>query len=355
MRHALIVGLAGLGLSMEEAAFLRRVRPCGIILFARNAGQPEQVRGLIDAVREEIGSAEFLVLIDQEGGRVQRLKPPHWRLLPAAGMLGEFYHGNPSTALTATYAIARLTAQDLSSLGINTNCVPCVDIPVGGAHDIIGSRAYGSEVEQVVALARAVADGHLGGGVLPVLKHIPGHGRATADSHLELPVVTSTKAQLSKTDFATFHALRDLPAAMTAHVVYTAIDSTNPASTSRPVLDKIVRGEIGYNGLLMSDDLSMEALRGTIGERGKAVLEAGCDVALHCNGNLEEMENVAAVTPVLGGAALERFARCISYISGHGDRVLPLNANINVENIITDGEYWLKQLSQYSAEKPQAY
>ncbi len=252
-------------------------------------------------------SDETLVLIDQEGGRVQRLRPPLGRALPPAAAYARRYETSDADgACVAAEAAARLVARDLLELGINTNCTPVLDLPVPGAHAIIGDRAFGTSVEQVVRLGRAVAKGFIAGGVLPVIKHIPGHGRATKDSHLDLPVVETPRPELSVTDFAPFKALAYIPAAMSAHVVFSDIDPDNPASTSAKVTSEIIRGEIGYDGLLMSDDLGMHALKGTVRERAEAVIWAGSDVALHCSGILAEMEEAANGVPDLTGAALRR-------------------------------------------------
>ncbi len=306
MRSALITGLAGATLLPDETRFLSEMRPIGIILFLRNCVSHHQIRALVADAKVAIGSDEVLVLIDQEGGRVQRLRPPLGRALPPAAAYAALYAQNPSKVCQAAFDAARLVAQDLIELGINTDCAPVLDVPVEGSHAIIGDRAYGTSPEQVAALGRAVAEGFLAGGVLPVIKHIPGHGRATKDSHLDLPVVTTSHADLSATDFAAFKALSDMPAAMTAHVVFTGIDPDAPASTSLKVTRDVMRGEIGFDGLLMSDDLSMHALTGTIRERAEAVIRAGSDVALHCNGDLTEMAQAAAGVPVLAGDALRR-------------------------------------------------
>src|SRR5262245_26294718 len=308
MLSAFIAGLAGPELEPREAAVLRAARPCGVILFARNVQDPAQVRRLSAAAREAVG-ADILVLIDQEGGRVRRLRPPHWHELPAAATYGLLYAGDAVAACRMARLAAQLTAAELRAAGIDTNCVPVLDLPVPGSHDVIGSRAYGTDPQQVAALGRAVAEGHMAGGVLPVIKHLPGHGRATADSHLELPVVAAPRAELEGTDFAPFRACRDLPAAMTAHVVFQAIDADRPASTSARVIGDVVRGAIGFDGLLMSDDLGMKALSGTVAERAEAVLAAGCDLPLLCSGDVGETEAVAAVVPQLGGAALARYQR----------------------------------------------
>jgi beta-N-acetylhexosaminidase len=308
MLSAFITGLAGAELSAREAAVLRAARPCGVILFARNAVDPGQLRRLADAATTAVGD-EILILIDQEGGRVQRLRPPHWRTLPPAAAYGKAYAENSARALRAAHAAARLTAADLRRVGINTNCAPLLDLPVPGSHGVIGDRAYGESAEQVVALGAAVAEGYMAGGVLPVMKHLPGHGRATADSHFDLPVVTATLQELDGTDFEPFRRLAYLPAAMTAHVVFTAIDADAPASISRRVTEQVIRGAIGFDGLLISDDLAMKALSGSVAERAAAMIAAGSDLVLACNGGLVETEAVAAVAPSLEGRARARFDR----------------------------------------------
>jgi beta-N-acetylhexosaminidase len=309
---ALITGLSGQVLTDAERSFLRASRPAGLILFARNCASHDQIRRLVADARAAVGADHTLVLIDQEGGRVQRLRPPLGRALPPAAAYGRLYATDPPGAIAAARVVAHLMASELRQLGIDTNCTPVLDLPVPGAHDIIGDRAFGVTVDQVVALARAVAEGHMAGGVVPVIKHIPGHGRATADSHLDLPVVMTPHAELAATDFAPFRALADMPAAMTAHVVYGAIDGTGPATTSAGMIGDIVRAEIGFDGLLMSDDLGMTALSGSMRERAERSIAAGCDVALHCSGVLDEMEAAAAGVPVLAGAAAERFARAVA-------------------------------------------
>jgi beta-N-acetylhexosaminidase len=307
MRTALITGLAGHTLLPAEAAFLREVRPAGIILFGRNLSSHEQIKALIADALSAIGADETLVLIDQEGGRVQRLRPPLGRALPPGAAYAALYAQDKPGAVRAAFDVARLMAHDLAALGINTNCTPVLDLPVEGAHDIIGDRAFGRTTEQVVAIARAVAEGHLAGGVLPVIKHIPGHGRATSDSHEALPVVSESREVLSRTDFAPFKALAAFPVAMTAHVVFRAIDPDAPASTSPIVTREVIRGEIGFDGLLMSDDLTMKALSGSMRGRARSVIAAGSDLVLHCTGNMAEMQEAAAGSPELAGAALRRF------------------------------------------------
>lgn len=312
MTLALITGLAGLALGENERAFLADAQPAGLILFRRNVDSAEQIIRLVADARNAIGRDDVLVLIDQEGGRVQRIKAPLARDLPAAAAFAGLFGDDPDLARRSAFAVARLAAAELSALGITMNCAPVLDLPVEGAHDIIGDRAYGRTPDQVIALAREVADGLMAGGVAPVIKHIPGHGRALADSHFDLPVVTAPHAELSKTDFVTFKALNTLPAAMTAHVVYADIDAERPASTSARVTADIIRGEIGFDGLLMSDDLSMKALSGAMQARAEAVIAAGSDVALHCNGDMAEMVEAAAGVPKLTGRAAQRFAAAVA-------------------------------------------
>ena len=308
MSRALIVGVAGTELTAPETRFLREVRPCGLILFSRNCAGGDQIRGLVAAARAAAGD-DLLVSIDQEGGRVQRLRPPLGRVLAPAAAYATRFVEDPDRARRAAFAVARLVADDLRALGIDTNCAPVLDVPVHGSHDIIGDRAYGASVASVAALGRAVAEGYSAGGVVPIIKHIPGHGRATADSHLALPRVAASRADLTQTDFAPFRLLADLPVAMTAHVVFEAIDPHLPASISPRAHAEVIRGEIGFDGLLMSDDISMHALSGPFDGRAAAVLAAGSDIVLHCNGDLAEMQAAAAATPVLAGEARRRLER----------------------------------------------
>ena len=243
-----------------------------------------------------MGRKNAPVFIDQEGGRVQRLGPPSnaWRRYPPARAYGEAYARDPLAALRSARNVGRLMAEDLIAAGITANCVPVLDVPQPGAHEIIGNRAYSDRIEHIMALARAHAAGFADGGVLPVIKHIPGHGRARADSHLELPVVEAKRAELEAVDFPPFAALADAPMAMTAHVVYTALDKTAPATLSQKVISGIIRKQIGFRGLLMTDDLSMKALSGSYAEKTTRALAAGCDIVLHCNGEMDQMEEVAA-------------------------------------------------------------
>jgi beta-N-acetylhexosaminidase len=304
--RAFITGLAGTAITPDECAFLREARPWGLILFKRNIETAVQVFALVTAFRETVGHAEAPVLIDQEGGRVQRLGPPLWPAYPPGAAYGRLYDRDPAKGLAAARLGARLIADDLMKLGITIDCLPLADVPVAGSDAVIGDRAYGDDPGKVAALAAAAAAGLEEGGVLPVLKHIPGHGRATADSHAALPVVNTPRADLEATDFAAFRPLADLPLGMTAHVVFTAIDPVSPATTSAKMIRNVIRDWIGFRGLLMSDDISMGALSGSLRERTRAALAAGCDVTLHCNGKLDEMREVAAESPLLAGDALRR-------------------------------------------------
>jgi len=311
LQRAFICGLSGLTLSLGEADFLTAARPAGVILFARNVQSPEQVSRLIEDAREA-AQGEVLVLVDQEGGRVQRLSAPYWPRYPAARAFGLLSGKDRERAANTARLCARAMAYDLHALGFNTTCAPVLDVPVPGADNVIGDRAYGGDIETVIALGGAVAEGLLAGGILPVMKHIPGHGRAKADSHLALPVVDTPLDELQASDFAPFRALNHLPMAMTAHVVFTGVDADAPVTVSAKAIGEVIRGFIGFDGLLMSDDLSMRALSGTLEERTRASLAAGCDVALHCNGKMEEVAAVALASPPLEGPALRRFEAALA-------------------------------------------
>jgi beta-N-acetylhexosaminidase len=302
---AFISGCSGYQLTNDELAFFRDAQPWGLILFKRNIESPDQVRTLTASFREAIGRRNAPVLTDQEGGRVQRMAQPHWRSYPSARRYGLQFEENPLTALRAARMIARLIAEELVEVGINVDCLPVLDVPVPGSSDVIGDRAYSEMPERVIVLARAAMTGLMSGGVLPVIKHMPGHGRAAVDSHNSLPVVGVSKKDLELADFATFAAFADAPLAMTAHVVYSAVDNERPATQSRKMI-RYIRKEIGFEGLLMTDDLSMKALAGDMTERVKRAIDAGCDLALHCNGNFLEMQDVAAAAGELKGKALRR-------------------------------------------------
>ena len=310
--RAFITGVSGLTPTHDEREFIRAERPWGFILFRRNIENPPQVSVLVSELRDLVGDADAPVLIDQEGGRVQRLGPPHWPVYPPGAVFGALYDIDSQLGLTAARLSSRLIAADLTDLGINVDCLPLADVPVQGADAVIGNRAYGTDPNKVARIARAVTDGLEQGGVLPVLKHIPGHGRATADSHFRLPTVDTPRSELERTDFAAFQPLSDLPMAMTAHVVFSALDPVHPATTSATIIEQVIRGAIGFQGLLMSDDVSMNALAGSIAERTRAIVAAGCDMVLHCNGNLAEMREVAAVTPGLTGRALQRAEQALA-------------------------------------------
>ncbi len=302
----MITGCAGTELTDDERAFLRSERPWGLILFKRNIGTPEAIRALTAEFRALVGRADAPVFIDQEGGRVQRIRAPIAQDYPSGRTIGDIYRRDRQAGLAAAQALGRLHAADLKPLGINADCLPVLDVPVPGAHDVIGDRAYGHDAVTVAELGRAAAEGLLDGGVLPVIKHIPGHGRALVDSHLTLPVVDTDAETLDRVDFEPFRRLADMPMAMTAHVVYTALDRDNPATTSAHIVKTIIRRDIGFDGLLMTDDLSMQALSGDFAARTEASFAAGCDVVLHCNGVMAEMAAIAAATPVLSGEALRR-------------------------------------------------
>jgi beta-N-acetylhexosaminidase len=303
--RAFITGLAGATLTTAERHFVQEAAPFGLILFKRNVTTPDALRRLTDEFRAAVG-CQAPVLVDQEGGRVQRLGPPHWPIYPPGAAYGALFDRNPDTGLTAARLGGRLIANDLTQLGIDVDCAPIADVPAALADPVIGDRAYGADPAKVAALAGAFAAGLMEGGVLPVLKHLPGHGRATADSHQRLPVVTADRATLDATDFAAFRPLCGLPLGMTAHVVFTAVDPVAPATTSANIVKHVIRDSIGFTGLLMSDDISMGALSGSLSERTRAAIAAGCDVVLHCNGVLSEMVDVAAEAPALAGGAARR-------------------------------------------------
>ena len=305
--RAAILGCAGPVLDADECRFLADADPAGFILFKRNCECSEQVRTLVAALREAVARPDAPVLIDQEGGRVARLGAPHWRAPPAPTLFGALAKIDETDGARAAWLNARLVAADLHPLGITVNCTPVLDLHFGHAGNAIGDRSLGVDPNLVAHLGGAIADGLVAGGIVPAIKHLPGHGRATADSHAVLPRVSASLDVLSASDFVPFRALRDAPAGLTAHVCYEVLDPERPGTLSKIVIEEVVRGAIGFDGLLVSDDLSMGALTGPIGERARVALEAGCDVALHCNGNREEMEDVAAAVPRLNDRARERF------------------------------------------------
>jgi beta-N-acetylhexosaminidase len=326
MTSAFICGLAGAALTEEERAFLRQARPWGVILFRRNVESRAQLRALANSVREALGDARAPILVDQEGGRVQRLAPPHWRAYPSAAAV-ERAASSVEGAERLAWLGGRLIAHDLREVGITVDCLPVLDARQPGAHGVIGDRAYSDDPESVARIGRAAARGLLDGGVSPVMKHIPGHGRARADSHLELPVVEASRTELERVDFAPFIANADLPIAMTAHVVYAAFDPAMPGTLSKTVIREAIRGVIGFDGLLITDDLSMKALQGDFRQRAEAAIAAGCDIVLHCNGDLDEARAVAEGAPVLAGCSLVR-----------ADAALEASARIEDFNPVDDAQ-----------------
>ncbi len=304
---AAIFGMAALTLSEAEARFFAEADPLGFILFQRNCETPDQVHALVTALRETVGRAEAPVLIDQEGGRVARLCPPHWPAFPPAANFGALYAKNPDEAMEAATLGGRLVGHELARLGVSVDCAPVLDVPQPGSDPIIGDRAFATTADDIAKLGRAFADGLMAAGVTPVIKHIPGHGRGLVDSHKELPTVDATVSELAATDFAPFQTLAYLPWAMTAHVVYADIDNANPATLSALVIEDVIRKQIGFRGFLISDDLSMQALSGTMTERTERARGAGCDAVLHCNADMAEMEAVAAAAGQLSGPEWARY------------------------------------------------
>jgi beta-N-acetylhexosaminidase len=332
MTAALILDCAGTSLSAEEKAFFRDLDPYGFILFARNCETPAQVKALVSEMKSCVGRDDVPVLIDQEGGRVARLRPPQWRPSPAAGTLAAL---GAAAAKRAIYLNARLIAHELAGMGINVDCAPVADLPVDGAHDIIGDRAYGRTANQVGELAAEMARGLMDGGVIPVVKHIPGHGRALADSHHDLPVVNTPLAELAETDFVPFKKLKNLPMAMTAHVVYTALDPNHMATIS-PTVIRYIRESIGFDGLLMSDDITMKAMSGTLAERTRAVLGAGCDVVLLCNASLPEQREVAGAVSVMSPLALARSERAFAAVRSAEQQFASMDAEAQLEALLRE-------------------
>jgi beta-N-acetylhexosaminidase len=319
--RAAIFGCAGPDLTPDERAFFRDADPLGFILFARNVDSLERTRRLVDELRSCVARAEAPVLVDQEGGRVARLRPPHWRKAPPARLLGELYARNPEQGLEATRLNSRLLAADLASIGADVDCLPVLDIAFPETHAVIGDRAYAGQPEPVAALGRAAAEGLMAEGVMPVIKHIPGHGRATVDSHDHLPTVSAPRELLERTDFLPFKLLSDLPWAMTGHLLFEAIDPTAAITVSARGVKGVIRDHIGFDGLLLSDDLNMQALGGSLGERAARALTAGCDIALHCNGRMDEMVEVAARTGPMTEAADRRFDAGRGLLARHRDPI----------------------------------
>ncbi len=309
---AAIVGVAGSALSPVERELFAEQRPFGFILFARNCETSRQVVALIQDLRSVIGNHQAPVLIDQEGGRVARLKPPHWQALPPLRRIGELALRDLEAANEAAWLHARLIAADLEPLGITVNCSPVLDLGLPGQTDAIGDRTFSEDPDIVASLGRSTIAGYLAGGILPVIKHLPGHGRATVDSHKQLPSVEAERSVLACADWLPFKANAGAPLGMTAHILFPKLDQTACATQSKAIIDEIIRGEIGFEGALLSDDLSMEALGGSLGERAARARAAGCDLALHCNGDFNEMKAVLDGAGPLEGAALSRVEQALA-------------------------------------------
>ncbi|MEH6547190.1 MAG: beta-N-acetylhexosaminidase [Sneathiella sp.] len=303
---SLILGCAGLQLSDDEVNFYAEHQPYGFILFARNVDTPDQVRRLIQQLRSSVGRPDAPVLIDQEGGRVQRLRSPHWFEAKPFGFFGALYKSDPKLARDVLALTTRLIAADLLSLGVTVDCTPCLDLSLPETAAAIGDRAFASDPAVVTELGALVAEEMIQAGILPVIKHMPGHGRGTVDSHHELPLVTASLGALGETDFAPFKALAHMPWGMTSHIVFDQIDPEYPATQSAKVIEEIIRGEIGFDGLLLTDDLNMNALSGNLADRAARALEAGVDIVLHCSGKILEMQEIAPVCSVLSEKALSR-------------------------------------------------
>lgn len=332
--HAFICGCAGPALSDDEIAFYKDAKPWGLILFRRNVADREQVKALTARFRDAVGRDDAPVLVDQEGGRVQRLGPPNWRKYPPAVFFDRMGWNDAYYVREMVRLSAQLMGADLRDVGITVDCAPVADTPAPGSHEIVGDRAYAADPARVAVLARAAAEGLIAAGVLPVVKHMPGHGRALADSHLELPLVEASLQELEETDFVAFRALSDMPMAMSAHVVYSALDPTRPATTSKKIVKKIMRGALGFDGLIMSDDLSMKALTGDMRARAAAVYKAGLDVALHCNGDLAEMRAVAEEAPKLAGKARRRARAALARVARAPEPFDPVDAGRRLDEAL---------------------
>ena len=322
--RAVVLGCSGFVLSRDEEQFFRDALPWGVILFKRNISDPFQVRSLCDRFREIVGRHDAPVFVDQEGGRVQRLTFPHWNKYPAAATFLQLSGGNITLAAEYVYLSAQLMAYDLFEVGISVNCMPVLDTPIRGSNQVIGDRAYSNEPEVIATLGRAAAHGLMRGGVLPVMKHMPGHGRALLDSHEALPSVEASYTELSKSDFIPFKLLSDLPIGMTAHILFHEIDALAPATMSKIVIETIIRQAIGFDGLLLSDDLSMKALGGSFRERAERLFMAGCDIALHCNGLMDEARGVVEGVGHLDGVALNRAERALRLLRSPRDSFDPV-------------------------------
>jgi beta-N-acetylhexosaminidase len=311
---AIVYGCAGLALSAEEKAFFAAADPLGLILFRRNCSEPAQVTDLANSFRTTVGRADAPVLIDQEGGRVQRLNAPHWDKLPTQRRIGLLAEQDATEGLRAAHLLGRTLAAQCAPLGVTVDCAPVVDLLLPGAHEVIGDRAFSADPILAAKLGRAVAEGLLAGGVMPIVKHMPGHGRAIVDSHAALPVVDADLATLDATDFVPFRALADMPMAMVAHVVYTAVDRSHPVTVSARAVDELLRRRLGFDGVLIADDIGMQALRGTLKERAAATLASGIDLTLHCSGILDDMKAISEAVPAMSDAAWTRWRRAVARV-----------------------------------------
>ena len=313
-----IFGLSGLVLSADERAFFAEADPAGYILFGRNVESREQVRALTDSLREIHGREHLLITIDQEGGRVQRMKPPVWPAYPAGAAFELLYDLAPASAIEAARANAQALALDLAEVGISCTHAPVLDVRQEGANDVIGDRAYGHEPLRVAALGRAVLEGLARAGVVGTIKHMPGHGRTHCDTHKAMPTVDASEAEL-ETDLAPFKALNQALTGMTGHLLFTAWDTENPATQSPTIIKEIIRGRIGFDGLLITDDLDMEALSGSVPERAERSVAAGCDIALNCWGKMDDMQGICQRLPAMGAATRARLDRALAAMTMHGD------------------------------------
>ena len=319
MTSAVIFGCRGPELTQWERRFFADAAPWGLILFRRNCQTPDQIRRLTETFREIVGREDAPVLIDQEGGRVRRLGPPIWHPAPSAKTLGDLWRRAPESGKEALRLNYQIIASELTELGITVNCAPVMDVPVPGSHSVVGDRAFSDSADETAQLGRIVCEAHLVQGVLPILKHMPGHGRATADSHRSLPIVEATRHQLENTDFKPFKDLNDMPAAITAHIVYPAWDDQAPTTTSNVMIKDVIRESIGFDGLLLTDDISMRALKGALRERVENSLAAGCDLVLHCNGKRQEMKKVAEGARKLNAESLKRARLALARPAARGD------------------------------------
>ncbi len=351
MVKAVIFGCSGTILTDSEKSFFERVQPLGFILFERNCQTPVQLKNLVTSLKECVGRGDVRILMDQEGGRISRLPGNYWRVPPKASLFGDLYENDPDTAYQAAYSNALLIASDLNALGINVNCAPLADVPFLGAHPVISDRAFSSYVDVTAALCVAVIQGLQHMGITPVLKHFPGHGRAMVDSHEKLPVIKTSKQDLFDSDFdcfkqvlATLHqTLCAEPWGMTAHAVYTAIDDYYPATFSSKVIDNIIRGAMDFQGFLVSDCLTMNALHGPMMERVRYAIEAGCDAVLHCNGDFSEMLDVASVVPELSDESVERLSDSVPQKIYDMVDIVELEANLKKAMTLSENAPLLKR------------